>query len=221
MRYGEAHLLGYEPTASYNAAYLLRRRLVDARALGIGRISAACSDVTDAAAVDEDCGDSDGVQLALLRLAAASGSEDASLLLAEALVTAGAETHAEVLLARLASSGSGGGSVRAQASYALGVLYCRRAHRARARAHRGAGGSDGGDSDSGAESNGEAALLSLAAAHWRASVAAAPDEARSLPAAAQLARQQLCRQQRAWATQWLPAHWLGAAASIATCSCLQ
>lgn len=233
-RYAAAHVLGFTPLAASNAAYLLRRRLVDASALGLS-LGASSGDSTAAAAA---------LFQRLALAGAAGGNADAALLLGELLEApptalqlpaqqqqqqrsgaheqeqellqlappdeAAAERVYRQMLQELLRSGGDapGRALASHAAFRLGSLYAARAARAR----------QGSDTRGAAAGTGSAhtrnVLLAQAARWWRESVAAAPDDSHRLPALAGLARLHACSDaQRAASTAraWLPrwaAEWL-------------
>jgi TPR repeat protein len=226
LRYLQAHLLGLgSPLAAANAGYLLRRRLVDWRALGMqaqcpeSRTSAQGSGLT-ATRIDASLGeqrlDSPLPLLSrrLLQVAAAGGNSDSMLLLAEQLEHGWggpADVPAAEALYRKIVTDYAAGAAASQAAYRLGALYHARA--ARAAQHERDGELSAGFLRAGTAAGApeqrarlEASLLQLSARYYAQSISVALDDAHRLPAITQLTRLRLCIKQRTWAAHvpsWL------------------
>jgi TPR repeat protein len=226
VRYLQAHLLGLAPPlAAANAGYLLRRRLVDWRALGMqggrGELRAlaqgsAATASLPRAGVGEERHENPLPQLSrwLLQVAAAGGNSDAMLLLAEQLEHGwGGPVDmltAEALYRRLIADHAAGAGA-SQAAYRLGALYHARASHAAQR--QGDGESSGGFLQAGTavgltepRTSLEVFLLQISARFYAQSISIATDDAHRLPAITQLTRLRVCMQQRTWAA-YIP-HWL-------------
>lgn len=229
LRYLQAHLLGLAPPlAAANAGYLLRRRLVDWRALGMQARQAEPRAAADAQGSETTAPASAGLgeesfngplpslSRRLLQVAAAGGNSDSMLLLAEQLEHGWggpADVPAAEALYRKLVAEHVAGAAASQAAYRLGALYHARAAHAAQRQRDGASGVGvfyAGTAVGEAEQRArlEASLLQLSARYYAQSISLALDDAHRLPAITQLTRLRVCMQQRSFAA-YLP-RWLRA-----------